>query len=345
MTPTRSCAITFIVEKCAHKLHSALCFLSLLACAKIPLSFPLHPGFAKMKALLGEGDEAAHVAAVAAALADSDSVQVNADANAVKRLFPVPTDDPALSRTVRAAQFLGDASRAGVRAKFEVCGAVENVRFCRNLADDERPYDGSCFVVFAEDAGAEAALAAAAKGEIIGDMGPAGVTTLAEHFDNFTKRRLGMKKKREGGDGGDGEGESDRTAKKRKAEVEPFDENFAKGLVLKISGLEGKEKDREAIKAACEPFGGVGWVEYQRDEPHALIRFNEAAEAAAAAAAPVALEGVEPPVGASVLEGDEERAYWLRKHEDTQKRKGKGGKGRKGGKGGGKGRKGGKGRR
>jgi uncharacterized membrane protein YgcG len=301
-----------------------------------------------MKAMLGEGDAAAHVAAVAAALAGSDSVQVNPDATCVKRLYPVPTDDPALSRTVRAAQFLGDVSRAGVQAKFEVFGAVESVRFSRNLADDERPYDGACLVVFSDDASAAAAVAAATKGEVIGDMGPAGVVPLADHFEAFTKRRLGMKKKREGGEGGDEEGGGgERSTKKRKVEAEPFDENYAKGLVLQITGLAGKEKDREAIKAACEAYGGVGWVEYQRDEPHALVRFNEASEAAAAAAAPVALEGVDPPLGSTVLEGDEERAYWQRKHDDSQKRKGKGGKGGKGRKGGkgGKGRKGGKGKR
>ena len=143
----------------------------------------------------------------------------------------------------------------------------------------------------------------------------------------------GMKKKRDGDDeGGErGSGES----KKRKVEAEPFDEDYPKGLVLQITGLEGKDKDREAVKAACDAYGGVGWVEYQRDEAAALVRFNEASEAAAAAAAPVAIEGVDPPVASAVLEGDDERAYWLRKHEDTQKRKtGKGGKGKGKGKGG-----------
>ena len=81
---------------------------------------------------------------------------------------------------------------------------MEQVRFCRNLAADERPHDGGAFVTFAagEDAAgdksAAAACAAATEGKIPGDAGPAGVKMLAQvgqargvGVDQGMVRRLG----------------------------------------------------------------------------------------------------------------------------------------------------------
>ena len=48
------------------------------------------------------------------------------------------------------------------------------------------------------------------------------------------------------------------SSKKRKFEAPPFDEDFARGLVLSLKGLEGHGWDREAIKKGCEAHGPVG---------------------------------------------------------------------------------------
>lgn len=321
-----------------------------------------------MKTLVPDGS----VATIAAALEGSDSVQLNADKTAAKRLHPIPDEDPASARTVEVAQFSSEESRAGLAAKFGAFGTVESVRCLRNLAADDRAFDGSAFVVFAEEASAVAACEACAKGEVQGDAGPAGAKPLGQYYDEFLKKREGMRKKRGGEDGEEGGGGKKR---QKTVEVAPFDEAYTHGLVLKIGGLGGKGVDREAVKASLEAFGGVGWVEYERDGPDALVRFNEEGSAAAAvaagaisvavSAAPAAADGGEAEAAAEepataaaveeaakvatsdliVLEGDDERSYWVRKHEDAAKRnssRGKGGKGR-GGKGG-KGRRGGKGK-
>jgi len=330
-------------------------------------------GFGKMKELVPDGD----VATIAASLETSDSVQLNASQTGAKRVHPVPLEDPALKRTVHVAQFNSDESRAGISAAFGVHGEVESVRFGRNLAADDRAFDGSALVVFALEASATAACEACAKGEVPGDAGPAGAKPLAQYYDEFVKRREGMRKKRGGDDDAGGEGAGGQSKKRQKQEVAPFDENYTKGLVLKMGGLEGTGVDREAVKEALEAFGTVGWVEYERDGAEALVRFNDEGAAAAAVTAgtvsmvvvpatPTAKEedgaaeepAEEPAAAASaapavpvttstleVLEGDAERGYWVRKHEDGAKRLASRGKGRGKGKGGkGKGRRGGKGK-
>jgi len=332
-----------------------VCTIQLTPAWTLPLYIFLcvRSGFGKMKTLLG--DAADPVSVVAAALGGSDSVELNAAKDGARRMFPVPSEDPAASRTVWTAQFDSEASRAKLAETFGGFGAaVESVRPQRNLAADDRHFDGSAFVAFASEGGeaaVAAAVAAAAAGEILGTSGAAEVKTLAKFFDDFSKKRLGMKKKRD--DEASAEG-----SRKRKAEAAPFDETYPRGLVAKVTNLasvaapaaaeagEGEGAaagvDREAVKAGCEAHGIVGWVEYERGGAEAVVRFNEASAAAAAAAAGVVVAGAGEggaAVPCAVLDGDEERAYWLRKHEDSvARKKGKGGRrGGKGGKGKGKG--------
>ena len=70
---------------------------------------------------------------IAAAVESSELLVLNESRTGVKRKYPLPTEDPAAERTVHAAVFHSDASRAGVSAKFAVFGDVESVRFLRNL--------------------------------------------------------------------------------------------------------------------------------------------------------------------------------------------------------------------
>lgn len=190
-------------------------------------------GFGKMKTFLAEaGDD--HVKVIADILESSDSLQMNESKQGVKRLYPVPSEDPAANRTIYGGQFLSDESRAGLSELFSKYGKVESVRFLRNLASDDRPYDGGVYVTFEDEASVTAAKLAASKAEIIGTGGPAVLQTMLEYYSDFEKKREGMRKKREGGGGGGGEGNGN---KKRKIEIPVFDENYPKGIVAEIKGL------------------------------------------------------------------------------------------------------------
>ena len=70
-------------------------------------------GFGKMK-LLGDG---MNVESIAAALETSELLVLNESKTGVKRKYPLPTEDPAAERTIYAAAFNSEASRAGVIAK------------------------------------------------------------------------------------------------------------------------------------------------------------------------------------------------------------------------------------
>jgi len=291
--------------------------------------------FGKMKSLLADASD--KVAAVAAALEASDSVQLNEDKTGVKRLYPIPSEDPAADRIVFGAQFLSDEARAGLKDTFSKFGAVQSVRCLRNLASDDRPFNGGVLITFEDASSVAAAKLAASKAEIIGTGGPALLQSLADFYEDFQKKCLGMRKKR--GSGGGGGGAEEGGGKKRRVEAPPavFDENYPKGIIVEVSGL-GSGMDREIIKEKCLKFGPVGWVEYERDDASAQVRFNEPEHAKAMCDADNLGFETFSDAKASLVDGDVERAYWVKKHEDTVKRmssrggKGKGRKG-KGGKG------------
>lgn len=70
---------------------------------------------------------------------------------------------------------------------------------------------------------------------------------------------------------------------------------------------------REDLKALCEPHADVKYVEFERGQPKAYVRFEDDK-------APVVLEALGAKVKVAdcdqaevtLLEGDDEAAYWLR---------------------------------
>ena len=308
------------------------------------------------------------VAAMAEAIAGgSAELVLNEAKTGVKRLRPIPSSDPDKHRTVLLSGLASGSTpepieaittrlvAAGVSIAPEEgpdsCGRP-GVVCLRNMADDLRPYDGTALVVL-ESAQALATAVAASPltpGEVT-------VKSLETYFDELTKKRNGMQKKRG----------RDESAKKE----EPFDENYPRGTVAIVKGL-GDGVDREIIKAKLEslpyspPAGdgnseagdndsktiSVNWIEYERGGAEALVRFADTAMATACVAGLVKGEQAESssspetiqfaeglgPCSAEVLSGDDERAYWVRKHESSvarQKQRGKKSR-RGGGKGGGK---------
>ena len=139
------------------------------------------------------------------------------------------------------------------------------------------------------------------------------------------------------------EGEGEGSDKKQKKGPPPMPEDYPKGVVVGVAGL-GEGVDREKLKEACEPFGSVEWIEYERSTPEAFIRFETAEHATAAAAGLVDKEIVAGITAApTLLEGDDERAFFKRKHDSMWTRKNnskgryRGKSGGRGGRGGGRG--------
>ena len=59
-------------------------------------------------------------------------------------------------------------------------------------------------------------------------------------------------------------------------------EDYPRGTVIKVAGL-GEGVDREALKKAGAEYGEVAWIEYERGQAEALIRFDSSEVASAAA--------------------------------------------------------------
>lgn len=228
------------------------------------------------------------VEVVTSALADSDSLEVSGDK--VRRKFPLPDEDENKDRTVHCAGFAVGGDVAETLSKF---GEVENVRPLRNLTQDSRALDGSCFVVF-KDA-KMAAKAAAANGSVFGGR-KVTMYGMTDWFERLKKKRDAMRKKKE-------------------------PKKYDQKAVLKFEGLDKATVSREDLRALCESHSEIKFIEYERGAPVGYVRFaeNQAPSVLEKLGATVTINDIESTV--TLLEGEDEPAYWARADLKQRKRK------------------------
>ncbi len=111
--------------------------------------------------------------------------------------------------------------------------------------------------------------------------------------------------------------EADKEAKKKEreeAEAAFYESQKVSGSVLHLKGLPA-EGTRENLKELFDNYAKVKWVDYNKGEPEAYLRFVEADKAQgalesvrAAGEGVVKLQGAELEV--RVLEGEEEEKFW-----------------------------------
>ena len=290
-------------------------------------------GFSKMKSLTTD------MAVVVSALEHSKSVVMDEGKEGVKRKYPLPDVDPAAARTVHVAGFVAGSTEEVMKPVLAVHGEVESVRVLRNQTAENRALDGTAFFVFTTE---EAAAAAVAHSPIIHTVfeGPfAGkltltVTSMSQWFEDLKKKRLGMKRRREGEEGGTagtGTGSSNKK-QKQSAEPPPMPDDYPRGVVIGVKGL-GEGVDREVLKATCDEYGPVEWIEYERNAPEAFIRFLEPEHAMEAATGLKDKELAGNKCASTVLEGEDEKAFFKRKHDSAFYRRNATNKSRRGGRG------------
>ncbi|XP_067933777.1 la protein homolog [Watersipora subatra] len=133
--------------------------------------------------------------------------------------------------------------------------------------------------------------------------------------------------------------------KKEQEEKEEFEARIVRGALLKVAGL-ATDCPLEKLKEFFGEFGKVAWVDYNKGEDHAIIRFgneNEAKSAwekAVAAGTDGKVMYNEKELSSGFIEGEEEEKHWKKVFESMRnKYQNKGGKkfgrgGHRGGRGG-----------
>ena len=224
-------------------------------------------GFPKMKKITEDAS------VIVAALGESDSVEVSEDGTKLKRKFPTPDADPDAEKTAFCSGF-GKADDKAVLEKtvlqwMSKHGTVEKVRALRDVTKgQDRDLDGSAFATFSSPA--EAVKAAAANGAVFQGR-KLTIYTMPDWFSRLQKKRDAIKKKKD---------DSDAKKQERKSSVAA---KIPPGSVLELTNLTTKvtrEIIRDAIKAKS-PDLPIKWIDYEKGNPTAFVRFETPDVAAA----------------------------------------------------------------
>ena len=109
----------------------------------------------------------ADVPTIAAALEDSDELQLSEERDAVRRTRPLPSEDDSDERSVYVkGPFPAATTLEELEAFFSKSGGVKRLNM-RRLRGKDKPFKGSVFVEFASVAEAQAFVAAAAAGTAV----------------------------------------------------------------------------------------------------------------------------------------------------------------------------------
>jgi lupus La protein len=267
-------------------------------------------------------------------LENSSKLQLNSDKTMVKRIEPLPSEDPTISRSIYCKGLVKEGTTIeDVQGFFSKYGKVLSVRLRKQKDAKLKP---SAFVEFDSEATAE---------KVRNTQPP--IKNNDQELIIYLKREYYNKKKEARKEGKDSDKKDDNKRKRNennnnenaqeeeKAEIVP-------GKVLKFKGI-GADITAIAIKDIAKEFGDTEWVDLVEGETReATVRFSNAEIAEKARSAFVEskrdLGGVIPEI--TVLSGEEEKQYYEKMTAARQERRnqssrgGKGGKGGRGGRGG-----------
>eukprot|EP00965_Chrysotila_dentata_P043425 1443829-Pleurochrysis_carterae.AAC.1 len=222
----------------------------------------------RVQALVPNASSEDRAVAIKAVVPESDSIELTSDGQ-VKRLHPLPSEDPKASTSVYLAGLPKGATEEALRELLlksnlsDTYTPIVSIRRQRDLQRD-RSFTGHIFVEVETAEKAAALVKAANKGSI--------TCTKAKILkDYYESQAQSIKEQRErrakGGGSGSGKGpaggceggQQSSNGKKRPApEVES-------GLVLRFEAP-GESADREALAKACEPFGEVAYIRFSRGD-------------------------------------------------------------------------------
>jgi hypothetical protein len=304
------------------------------------------------------------MAKIVAALRKSTKLVVNEEGTMVRRCEPLPSDDVlrqnALGRTLYAKKFPVDSTLDELNTFFEkLVGPVLCVRFVKDSQPDDlhpgksiKVFKGTAFVEFESKEVMEKGLRLGSgkedgRGLVFRGDGPGPGTVLStesrqvyqdRHMAEDKKARAALAEKQA------------KAALAMKSGPPPAaagqaeGDDFVKGRIVHFRGApEGSARD--TFTRLCSPYGKVQFVEFKRGETdgfvrfeqpesaaHAVVRLNEAAQAAATATAATSQDekagaGVSelyPSGGFELVSGEAEAEYWRKVVAlQTEKRKAK----------------------
>mmetsp|Transcript_16204 Transcript_16204/g.22502 ORF Transcript_16204/g.22502 Transcript_16204/m.22502 type:complete len:332 (-) Transcript_16204:9-1004(-) len=257
-------------------------------------------------------------------LEKSSKLQMNSDKTMVKRIEPLPTEDPTISRSIYCKGLVKENTTIEqVQDFFNKYGTVLSVRLRKDKEGKLKP---SCFVEFDSEATAE---------KVRNTQPP--IKLDDQELTIYMKREYYNKKKETRKGPKDGKQDNDNKRKRNdnnnnENAEEEVKEEIVPGRVLKFKNI--GEIAAIDLKDIAKEYGDTEWVEMAEGE--ATVRFSNAEIAEKARAAFVEakreLGGKIPEI--SVLSGEEETQYYEKMAAARKERRNQSNRGGKGGRGG-----------
>ncbi|CAH1789837.1 unnamed protein product [Owenia fusiformis] len=259
---------------------------------------------------LSQLSEGAEVITEAIKKSTSGLMEVSEDGKKIRRSpdKPLPANtmerkEELKKRTVYCKGFSLDATLDAIQEKLEQFGKVESVQLRRAK---DKTFKGSVFAIYAQAEDAKKFLEAE-------DLKLGGeIDVVKSTKDDYFKRKIRDKKVKT-----ESEANSKRELKEKEVEEreKQMEEMMVKGALLRVNGFTGTTP-RDDIKAFFNDHSTVCWVDFEKDEGEAIIRFEE--EGAANAVWSTLSKDCEDnkvdisgcKIEGAVLEGDDEISHW-----------------------------------
>jgi len=201
---------------------------------------------------------------------------------------------------------------------FKEFGKVLSVRIRRTK---EKKPKGSSFIEFSTPEEAKAAVAATTK---VGDVEL--IKYIKSDYTQLKKQKKQDFKKRKADKNENDQDEEKGNGKKQKKEngKDEEEKKHPKGVLLRFKGI-GDGVTREILKDIFGKYGDIAFVDFSQNEVEGIIRFKEP-ESSVKAIADIKDSKVE--IGSkvpelSLLQEEEEEAYWKKLTESRRNAKGK----------------------
>ncbi|OWF42081.1 lupus La protein homolog [Mizuhopecten yessoensis] len=267
---------------------------------------------------------------IATAIRKSDSgfLEVSKDGVYMRRSpdkpLPENTEDrrsEIAKKTVYAKGFPTNMALDKIISFFEEHGPMDTVFMRRDI---NKKFKGSVFAVFQSQSDADKFLAAAEikfQDTLLKRMSKQLYFSQKQEEKKKIKQEQNLRKKEE-------------STKREAEDREKLKDSITKGTVLHVSGIKGEETEREDLKNYFSDFGTIAWVDFDRGDNEAWVRFegdNKAVEGLQAAldANENKIMIKEDEVTCDVLEGDAELEHWRKIFSELAERRAQNRQGKK----------------
>ncbi|XP_052814595.1 lupus La protein homolog [Mya arenaria] len=246
-------------------------------------------------------------------------IEVSEDGSKLRRHpdNPIPENTEARrleinNRSVYAKEFPKDAKLEDLQEYFESFGPCDNIQMRKDV---HKKFKGSVFVVFHGDEAVKKFLTAEEvkyKDTVLEKR-----MLKVDYWKEKTEAKKQLQEQKE-------KKKSDASERQHKDEERNFKNELTKGAILHMKGFDDKTT-REDIKNLLGDYGPIAWVDFNKGDPEAWVRYDQENKATdvlekvtAAMDGKVELNG--KTLENRVLEGEEEAARWKKMFQDIRNR-------------------------